>query len=547
MTATQSPPRWKKILRIFLAIAVPLAVVFSIVLRPYASHDWDIVFDEKGIEQKKQFLSAPVVRDTAERPPNIIILVADDLGKTDIPLYGPTPVKTPYLDSLAATGVKFTEGYVTASICSPSRAGLLTGRYQQRFGHETQPVNRYIHNYLERSLANTFIDRQQLEFADLTKTPTAESIAKQGLPLQEITLADLLKHNGYATGIIGKWHLGAAESFQPLNRGFDYHYGFYEAFSWYADTTDHDFVNVRNRGIMDSHVWEFGREGDALIRRNNEILDEKEYLTYKIAGEAINFIDQKKDKPFFLYVPFNAPHTPFQAPKNDVAKLEAQGIDRRKAVYYAMIEDLDNAIGAILKKVKASGLEENTLIYFISDNGGATYTGATDNAPLKGGKMSLYEGGINVPFIVRWKGHLPAGKVYDKPVSSLDIFTTSAAAAHAELPPGREYDGVNLVPYLTQTDSVVPHETLFWRAGANKAVRKGDWKLVINRYDNITALYNLATDKSERNNVAGANPAKVKELESALADWEKKLVHPLWPSNGFFVNEFDGQEDRFTL
>ncbi|MBL0742704.1 sulfatase [Chryseolinea lacunae] len=537
-------PKW---LRLFLYIALPLGILLFVLLKPFTSHEFDIAPDEEGIKQKTAFLSASVVRDTTVRQPNIIVLVADDLGKTDIPLYGNKTVKTPFIDSLAAQGATFTEGYVTAAICSPSRAGLLTGRYQQRFGHETQPVNRYARNYLEQILANTFIDRQQLEFVKHTKVPTLESIAQQGLPLQEITLADLLRKNGYATGIIGKWHLGANTPFQPLNRGFDYHYGFYEAFSWYADTTDRDFVNVRAKGIMDSHVWDHGRQGGSLIRRGNEILDEKEYLTYKLAHEAVDFIEQKKDKPFFLYVPFNAPHTPFQAPKHDVEKLEAKGLTRKQAVYAAMIENLDNAIGAIVQKVKAVGQEDNTLIFFISDNGGATYTGATDNAPLKGGKLSLYEGGLNVPFVVKWKGHVPAGTVFNSPVISLDIFATAAAVSGSQLPTDRGYDGVNLIPYLTKADTTLPHATLFWRAGFNKAVRKGDWKLVRNEKDNILVLYDLSIDKNERNNLAATHPEKVKELEEALSAWEKTLVSPRWPSSGFFVNEFDDKEDRFTL
>lgn len=533
-----------------VVVGVVLLIVGQYLFVPFASPAYDFSDDLKAIEEKRQFLSSKrsaVSLEPISSKPNIVILVADDLGKMDISLYGNRNVQTPNIDSLALAGVKFTSGYVTAAICSPSRAGLLTGRYQQRFGHELQPVSRYPKNNFEKILANWLVDRQQLEFSDNDKIPTSQSISKQGLPLGEITIAELLKRNGYSTGVIGKWHLGADEEHRPLQRGFDYHYGFYQAFSWYADTTDREIINVRHKGIMDSYIWDRGREGDALIRRGTEILDEKEYLTDKLAQEAIGFIDRNKEKPFLLYVPFNAPHTPFQARKQEVKKFESKGLDRNHAVYYAMIESLDRAVGAIHDKVKATGLEEQTLIFFLSDNGGATYTDATTNAPLKGGKFSLYEGGINVPFIAKWKGHIPSGTVYEAPVSSLDIFVTAAGAANASLPPGRLYDGVNLLPFLTRADASRPHETLFWRSGSNKAVRKGDWKLVINETDNVVALYDLRADKEERTNLAQTLPDKVAELREALIGWEKELVPPLWPSTGFYRNEFEGVVDRFTL
>ncbi|MDJ1467722.1 sulfatase-like hydrolase/transferase [Xanthocytophaga flava] len=549
MTSPVIQPRSKrsKTIRRIGIIGIGLAILLGYLLYPLASHDYDLPVDEKAIQEKNTFLTAPIASRPVARQPNIVVLVADDLGKTDISLYGNKIVRTSAIDSLAAQGVTFTEGYVTAAICSPSRAGLLTGRYQQRFGHELQPVNRYPKNRMQQLLAGLFIDKQQLEFANNTGIPTPENVARQGLPLGEITIADLLRKNGYATGIIGKWHLGSNEDFLPLKRGFDYHYGFYEAFAWYTDTTSPGLVNVHHKGVMDSHIWDLGGQGNSLVRRGNEIIHTKDYLTNQLAEEAVQFIDQHREKPFFLYVPFNAPHTPFQAYKKDIEKYEAQGVDRNKAVYYAMIEYLDRAIGKIHQKIRDAGLEDNTLIVFLSDNGGATYTDVTSNAPLKGGKLSLYDGGINVPYVVKWKGHIPEGITDNRPVSSLDIFATASAVSGSALPSGRKYDGVNLIPFLAKPDSATPHETLFWRAGSNKAVRKGEWKLVMNEKDNITALYNLIKDKEEKHNLAASYPEKVKDLQKTLNEWEKGLVKPLWPSTGYYRNEFDGVEDRYNL
>jgi arylsulfatase A-like enzyme len=513
---------------------------------PLDSDRFRIAEDQEKIKAKEKFLSEKVPESNTKKP-NIIVLVADDLGKTDLPVYGNQVVDAPNITALSKEGALFNEAYVTAPICSPSRAGLLTGRYQQRFGYELQPVNRYLSNRFLKWAVNHARDLRELEFVDYDEVPDQESIAQQGLPVQEITIADLLKKNGYQTAIIGKWHQGFSEQFLPLQRGFDYHYGFYEAFSYFGDTTK--TVNVRHPGIMDSHIWETGNTGTAFKRRNNAIIKVEEFYTDALAKESVQFIEKNKDNPFFLYVPFNAPHTPFQALQKDVDHYKAKGVkDLNKAVYYSLITGLDNAVGAINDKLRALNLEDNTLIIFLSDNGGATYTHATNNAPLRGGKMSLYEGGINIPFILKWKGKIKPGTVVDAPVTSLDIFATAAAVSASSLPNDRPYDGINLVYYLTSKSEKVPHPVLYWRSGNNKAIRKGDWKLVINDTDHITALFDLKNDKPEKKDLANANGAKVAELKKDLAAWESGLVKPLWPGNGYFKNErFEGKEDRFSL
>ena len=464
--------------------------------------------------------------NTSTPKPNVIILFADDLGKYDISLYGGKDVPTPQIDTLAASGVTFTDGYVTAPICSPSRAGLLTGRYQQRFGHELQPGDMYPRCRFQILVANCLI-RGPWKINGSKTYPSQASMNAQGLRQSEITFADLAKTQGYATGIIGKWHLGHSEGFTPLERGFDYHYGFLAAATLYVPGGTPGIVNHRHGDVTDIFIRHKGRSGTASIRSNAEIIEEKDYLTEKFAKEATEFIERNKDRPFLLYVPFNAVHTPFQVPTRYYERFSAVK-DKNKRTYYAMISALDDAVGEIVNKVREAGLEEKTLIVFCSDNGGATYTRATTNAPLKGGKLTHFEGGINVPFLMSWKGKIPPNTLYHEPVSTLDIFATIASNIDAPLPQDRPYDGVDLVDKVNSHEPA--HEALFWRSGTSKAVRKGDWKLVISEKSGKIWLYNLVTDKSETTDLSQKNPDIVAELQAALKEWEKGLIAPLWPS-----------------
>ena len=516
----------KKVVKIGLPILGVLGLDAVYLLLPINTDDRLVKVDEVLAEGKRDFLAKPD-SNTSHAKPNVIIILADDLGKYDISLYGGKAAPTPTIDSLAASGVTFTDGYVSAPICSPSRAGLLTGRYQQRFGHELQPGDRYPKNNLEYLAVKYILNTNDWHPNPKITYPSAKSIASQGLPQSEITFADLAKKEGYATGIIGKWHLGHTKGFTPLERGFDYHYGFYQAFSLFAHEDNPDIINHHHSDFTDKMIWGNGRVGTGRIRRDTTIIDEKAFLTEKFAEEATAFIDKNKKKPFLLYVPFNAPHTPFQVRKKYYDRF-AHIKDENKRVYYAMISALDDAIAHILKKVKDEGLEENTLIVFASDNGGATYTHATTNAPLKGGKFSHFEGGINVPFALSWKGKIKAHTVYKQPVSTLDIFSTIASVIGAKLPSDRTYDGVDLVSKVNKNEEA--HKALFWRSGDAKAIRSGDWKLVVSAKNQQQWLYNLQKDKAESTDVAAQNPAKVKELTLALELWEKGLVKPLWPS-----------------
>ncbi len=419
----------------------------------------------------------------------------------------------------------------------------MTGRYQQRFGHELQPHERYPRNRLEYYVFKYFLAGDDFRVADLIAFPRFEDVLEQGLPLSEVTLAEVLRRQGYRTAIMGKWHLGGFGDHIPIRRGFDYHYGFYEAHTLYADPNDPDIVNQRRPDFSDRFVWDHGREGNCALRRNDQIVDEKVYLTDKIADESIHWLEANHDGPFFLYVPFSAPHTPFQVPRRYWDRF-ADVTDPTKRVYAAMIASLDDAVGRIMDTLRRLGLDERTLVFFLSDNGGATYTGATDNAPLKGGKFTNFEGGINVPYLVRWPGTIAPGAPCSHPVSALDVFATAVDVAGADLPTDRPYDGVSLMPYLTGHTTAPPHEALFWRAEYHKAIRKGDWKLVKDEMSGRTVLYDLATDKSERRNLAAAHPEVVRDLEHVLTRWENEMVSPLWPR----VMDFrfvDGEEVYF--
>ncbi len=533
MQASRSPRKGSK--RLFrLLWILPLGLLFSWLLWPVASPRFRITDDTKKLAGKQAFLREQQLHgraaagESALRRPNILILLADDLGKTDVSLYGSTHIRTPNIDSIGANGVTFSEGYITSPICSPSRAGLLTGRYQQRFGFELITHERYPRNRLEYYVAKYLLARGDWRIADEIMVPEFEDVLSQGLPASELTLAELLQPLGYRTAIMGKWHLGFSATAIPIHRGFDYHYGFYGAHSLYANPARPDIVNSRHEDFSERFIWSSHREGNCVLRRNDEPVDDDLYLTARIAKESTDYIRAHKDEPFFLYVPFNAPHTPFQVPRAYFDRFPNEP-DDNKRVYLGMIAALDDAVGEILAALRETGLLEKTLIFFLSDNGGATYTHATDNAPLRGGKFTNFEGGINIPFAMQWKGHLPSGARFTRPVSSLDIFTTTAAAAGSPLPADRSYDGENLLPYLLGDKTGDVHAALFWRSMYAKAIRRGRYKLLRDERANRTLLFDMEADKTESQDIAAREPSVVSELLQALGKWESELQSPLWP------------------
>ncbi len=498
----------------------------------FESDKFKIYFDEKLIQGKQVYLSEKVSDLSQYNRPNIILILADDLGQTDISLYGNTRISTPNIDRLGMNGVTFTEGYISSPVCSPSRAGLLTGRYQQRFGHEFQPNLRYLKNMAEYYGFKILPRFKPLSPIKTKEVPEVKERLRQGLPPSEITLAELLKKYDYTTGIIGKWHLGAADFAKPCARGFDYQYGFYEAFTMYAERKDTAIISRPVKSdFMDVHQWKTaeGRQGNCAILRNCcERMEEDKYLTDALTTEAISFIQRSKNNPFFLYLPYNAPHAPLQAQKKYYEQF-AHITDPVKRTYAAMIKNLDDEVGRLMNYVESQGLMENTLIIFLSDNGGAVYNGSTDNAPFRGGKLTNFEGGIRVPFMMHWKNHIPAHSVVHHPVMSLDVFATIAAVIGIELPADRNFDGANLMPCATGTNKNAPHDKLFWRSEFNKAVRKGEWKMMLNEFDGQNFLYRVTADSTELKNLYDSEPAVVKELTKEINQWENDMVAPMWP------------------
>lgn len=527
-----------------MLLAIPFVIILGLfLLTPVTTDEQPIVFDQRAIDRKHVYLEELRARreDVPEDRPNVVLILADDLGKTDISRYGGTTVPTPHMDSIGARGVTFTEATCTSPICAPSRAGLLTGRHQQRFGMETQPMERYAGNRAAYAGAQLYLSEGDWVPVDTLRVPLPEQQRLQGLPPSEITIAEMLQASGYATAAVGKWHLGTDTLFAPRRFGFDYHYGFYEAFSLYAPVDDPSIVNYRHDYFANKHIWRRGRGGSCAIRRNGTEIDEPGYLTFRIAEEAAGFIREHADSSFFLYVPFNAPHTPFQAPRDYVERFSHVD-DLNKRVYYAMIAALDDAVGQIVAAIDSAGLSNNTIIIFAGDNGGATYTGATDNAPLKGGKFINFEGGLNVPCMMQWPGHIPPRQTCTTPVSLMDFFTTIANAADCPLPEGVPIDGVDLLPAVAQTPTSLPDRTLFWRTRFQKAARHGPWKLYVDGRRNAEYLYNLATDKEEHINLIATRPGHAAALRRELAAWESRMSPPAWPPVMYYRYVFDGEE-----
>jgi arylsulfatase A-like enzyme len=530
-------------LRISLGLGILSLLVYG--LWPLRSKRFSIQYSEAAIQAKEDFLKAPVL--TPDSLPNIILILADDLGFHDISLNGNQLIETSNIDALALEGVNCTQAYVTAPVCAPSRAGLLTGRYQHRFGFENQMHQRLAKNRLEQFVARNFMKSYPWKIKRLKAVPKEADRKKQGLPPTEFTLAELLKKQGYATGIIGKWHLGSYDYSLPHKRGFDSHYGFYQSHSLFAPEGSPGIVDMRNPGDWtDKHIWKGQREGECAIVRNGIEIEEPEYLTTRIAEEAVEFIETNKEHPFFLFLPFSAPHTPFQAPKSVYDELSHID-DPVVRTYQAMIKVLDDAIGTIHNKVKTLGLEENTIIFFLSDNGGATYTLATDNGSLNGGKITAFNGGLKVPFFVKWKGQLPAGFEYKKAVSALDIFATSCAISQTQLPEDRVFDGVNLIPYINGELSAPPHAQLFWKSGASRIVLQDCWKLFFDDENRQTLLYNMAEDPYEQENLAPEMPDKVEELIKVHSDWYSQMPGPLWPPLVTFTHKDDNGVYYFDI
>ena len=454
--------------------------------------------------------------NASEHPPNIVLLLADDLGYGELGCQGNAEIPTPHIDSIAKNGVRFTQGYVTAAFCSASRAGMMTGRYQTRFGYEFN------------------------QSAITTRIPGR-------LPRSERTLARHLHDVGYTTGLVGKWHLGGHAKFHPIRHGFDEFFGFTHEGHYFLPppykgmttwlrrkalpgNARGRFTSADGKLIYSTHLGhdEPAYDANNPIVRGGQPVEEKAHLTDAFTREARDFIVRHQDKPFFLYLAYNAVHSPLQGADAYMKKF-AHIEDIQRRIFAAMLAHLDDSVGAVLAELRKQGLEKNTLVIFLSDNGGPTRELTSSNAPLRDGKGSVYEGGLRVPFMMQWPGTLPAGEVYRQPVISLDLFATAAAIAQAPLK--RQIDGVNLVPYLTGKQTGAPHTCLYWRIANKAAYRKGDWKLLRNpRRDQSDAweLYNLAEDLAETKNLAANRTDKLEELRDEWDQLNTQMIEPIW-------------------
>ncbi|MEO1038662.1 MAG: sulfatase-like hydrolase/transferase [Pseudomonadota bacterium] len=456
-----------------------------------------------------------------EARPNIILFLADDLGWNDVSVHGAAMAATPHIDSIGREGVIFRQGYVTSPVCATSRAGLMTGRYQQRFGMEVNPSSPRF------AQAAAGLGERGGVFVEVSEERQVP-VPQQGLPPDEITLAELLREQGYRTALFGKWHLGAAPGLRPEDQGFDMHVGFYSGGSMFAEPGSDGIVEARLEWSgIDQIIWR--ALGYSLVR-NGEPEASNVYQTDLWADEAVRFIEEAGDEPYFAKVSFNAPHNPLQAPQWAYDELEHIE-DHVARTYYAMILSMDAAVGRVLDAVERSGAAERTIIVFSSDNGGADYTRIVEqNAPFRGWKASFWEGGVRVPFLVR-AGRGAGGVESEAPVSQMDLFVTLAEAAGAELPSDRAIDGKNIAAAFNGQD-IEGHEVLFWRNHHYFAVRRGDWKLHVDRSRDRVWLYDLATDPTEGNNLADTHPQIVEALSALFAAHEAELADtPLWPSN----------------
>ncbi len=428
----------------------------------------------------------------AQRKPNVVVIYVDDVGFADFGVQGGTDIPTPHIDSIARNGVRCTHGYVSAPYCSPSRSGLMTGRFQTRYGHEFNEG-------------------------------TPDTLAVFGLPLSETTLAQRLKSLGYATGAVGKWHLGYTAARQPTNRGFD---------EFLGTVTNTPYLHPT---LIDTRISIEGKR----------VADPGFYTTEAYAARAVEFIKAHEDVPFFLYLPFNACHVPPEATEKYLARFPRIENPARRS-YAAIMSALDDAVGRVLAAIRDSGLENDTLLFCVSDNGGPmTKRGpnGSNNGALKGQKGDTWDGGIRVPFFVQWKDHLPAGKVYDEMVAQIDILPTALAAAGGEILADWKLDGVNLLPYLEGKDAGKPHRALYWRFGPQRAIIRDGWKLVqgydYNGPDQSTdslafirvtppSLYHLAEDPGETTDLAARYPDRVKALDAEWQSWNREQAAALW-------------------
>lgn len=483
--------------------------------------------DPVGPNQPVTWQAGPQAPASGSRPPNVIVILADDLGWNDLTFNGGGvaggAVPTPRINSIGADGVTFTQAYAGNATCAPSRAAIMTGRYATRFGFEFTPAPKSFSKLI--STFNSGATTPSLYYADREKDIPADL----AVPTSEIMIGQMMKSRSYHTLMLGKWHLGGTDATQPHVRGFDEALAFYDGASMFLPEDDPNVVNSKQEfDPIDKFLWP--NLAFAVRYNGGKRFTPDVYMTDYLGREAVRAIEANKNRPFFMYLSFNAPHTPLQALKSDYDAL-ASIKDHRLRVYGAMIRALDRNVGLVLDALKAQGLEENTLVIFTSDNGGANYIGLPDiNKPFRGWKATFFEGGIHVPFFLKWPAKVAKAQRYDQAVGHVDIFATAAAAAAAEAPKDRVMDGVDLARVIADPAKGAAHKSLYWRSGDYKVLLAGDWKLQTSERPDKIWLHNLRNDPTEQKNLADALPQKVAELKAELAAIDAQQAKPLWPT-----------------
>lgn len=448
-----------------------------------------------GHEKTKSLANSEKLVVNEAPQPNILVILCDDLGYSDVGFNGSKDIKTPTLDKLAAQGTMFSSAYVSHPFCGPSRAGIMTGRYAHELG------------------------------AQFNLPPNSETIG-EGIDLNETFISKVLKESGYNTGLIGKWHLGAVEKYHPNNRGFDDFYGFLGGgHNYHPEEYRADYAEAKERGTK--VIFEYLLP----LEHNGKEVQEEEYLTDALSSEGIRFIEQasKKDDPFFLFMSYNAPHTPLEAKKEDM-EVFANIKDKDRRTYAAMVYAVDRGVNKIVERLKALGEYENTLIVFLSDNGGRRDKGA-NNYPLNEGKGSVYEGGFRVPMFFHWPNVVPSGKTFESPISALDLYPTFAGLANAKIPDGKILDGKDIWDDFLKGKNSHENDNIFvlrHREGySDVGVRNNNWKAVkVNRQS--WKLFNITEDISEANNLSAKHPDILKKLVSDTQNWSKTHIQPKW-------------------
>lgn len=465
----------------------------------------------------------------AQRPPNIIVILADDLGINDVSTHGgghtAEGVPTPNIDAIAREGVRFDQGYAGSAVCTVSRAALLTGRYPWRFGVEFTPTPGALARVAGELHASS--NRANPVLIDSVAAKAAKDFDQLGMPASEVTMAEALKARGYRTLHIGKWHLGSTPDMRPKNQGFDE--SLFMESGLYLPQNDPRVVNSKQDfDPIDKFLWPNMRFG--VSYNAGHWFEPNKYLTDYFTDEAVTAIRRNKNQPFFLYLAHWGVHTPLQASKEDYDAL-SHIPDHRRRVYAAMVRSVDRSVGRVLQTLKDEGLDQNTLVVFSSDNGAPGYLGIADvNQPYRGWKLTFFEGGLRVPYVAKWPGHITAGTHYPAPISNIDIMPTVLAAAGGKMPDDRPVDGVNLLPFLTDKPQAQPERALFWRDGPYRAMRDRQWKLISAEPPAKDWLFNLASDPTEKVNLAASEPKKLAELKAKMAAHHADMPSPLWAS-----------------